>query len=103
MSINGVKKVVKQIEKAIGDIGNVLDEDDPLTILMAFSWDPTGALHPLLALINQVSADIAEVDKQIGKRKNNLGASGSEEDSDNLYKEEITIIDGDIALLKVLR
>ena len=103
VSINGVKKVVKQIEKAIGDIGNVLDEDDPLTILMAFSWDPIGALHPLLALINQVSADIAEVDKQIGKRKNNLGASGSEEDSDNLYKEEITIIDGDIVLLKVLR
>lgn len=103
VSINGVKKVVKQIEKAIGDIGNVLDEDDPLTILMAFSWDPIGALHPLLALINQVSADIAEVDKQIGKRKNNLGASGSEEDNDNLYKEEITIIDGDIALLKVLR
>lgn len=103
VSIDGVKKTVKQIEKALGDIGNVLDEDDPLTIIMAFSWDPIGALQSLLALINQVSVDIAEVDKQIEKRKNNLGALGSEENNNNLYKEEITVIDGDIALLKALR
>ena len=98
-----MEKTIKQIEKALGDIGNVLDEDDPLTIIMAFSWDPIGVLQSLLALINQVSVDIAEVDKQIEKRKNNLGALGSEEANDNLYKEEMTVIDGDIALLKALR
>ena len=103
VSIDGVEKTIKQIEKALGDIGNVLDEDDPLTIIMAFSWDPIGVLQSLLALINQVSVDIAEVDKQIEKRKNNLGALGSEEANDNLYKEEMTVIDGDIALLKALR
>lgn len=102
-SLDGVKTAVKQITEAIGDISNVLDEADSLTILMAFSGDPIGVLRPLLALINQVSVYIAEVDKQIVKRKNNLGASGSEEDNNNLYKEEIAIIDGDVALLKALR
>lgn len=103
MPIDGVKRGAKQIAKAIGDIGNVLDESDPLTILMAFSGDPIGALHPLLTLINQVSADIEEADKQIGIRKNNLGVTDSEEDNDILYKEEITMIDGDVVLLKALR
>ena len=70
---------------------------------MAFSGDPIGALHPLLTLINQVSADIEEADKQIGIRKNNLGVTDSEEDNDILYKEEITMIDGDVVLLKALR
>jgi len=97
-----VKKAVKQVAKAIGDIRDVLDEDDPLTIIMAFSGDPIGTIQSLLKLINQVTTDVSEADKQIGIRKNNLGSSGSEEGSNNLYKEEMAIIDGDIALMKEL-
>lgn len=103
VSTEAVKKAVKQVAKAIGDISNVLDEDDPLTIIMAFSGDPIGTIQPLLTLINQVSVDIFEVDKQIGIRKNNLGSSGSEEENVNLYNEEIAVVDGDIALLEALR
>lgn len=32
----------------------MLDEDDPLTILMAFSGDPVGVIQPLIELIKQV-------------------------------------------------
>lgn len=103
VSTDVVKKAVKQVAKAIGDISNVLDEDDPLTIIMAFSGDPIGTIQSLLILINQVSADIFEVDKQIGIRKIDLGSSGFEEENGNLYKEEIAVIDSDIALLGALR
>lgn len=103
VSTDVVKKAVKQVAKAIGDISNVLDEDDPLTIIMAFSGDPIGTIQSLLILINQVSADIFEVDKQIGIRKIDLGASGFEEENGNLYKEEMAVIDSDIALLGTLR
>ena len=40
VAVDGIKKAIKQIAKAIGDITRVLDEDDPLTILMVFSGDP---------------------------------------------------------------
>lgn len=103
MSIDRVKKAIKQVAKAIGDISNVMDEVDPLTILMAFSGDPIGTLQPLLMLINQVTADITEAERQIRIRKSKLGSSVSEEENDNSYKEEIAVIDSDIALLGVLR
>lgn len=103
VSINGVKKAIKQIAKAIKDINNVLDTEDTLSILMAFSGDPIGMLQPLLTLINQVSADIMGVDKQITIRKNKLGAVGLEEENDDLYKDEIATIGEDIALLEILR
>ena len=103
VSINGVKQAIKQVAKAIRDISNVLDLEDTLTILMAFSGDPIGMLQKLLTLINQVSADITEVDKQITIRKKNLGVLGAEEENDDLYKAEIASIDEDIALLEILR
>ena len=65
--------------------------------------DPIGIIQPLLTLINQISTDIFEVDKWIGNKKIEWGSSGSEEENDNLYKEEITVTDSDIALLETLR
>lgn len=102
-STDDVKRAIKQMTKAIRDIGNVLAEDDPLTILMAFSGDPIGTLQSLLTLINQVSMDITETERQITTRKNNLGLSASEEENENLYKEEIELIDRDMELLGALQ
>ena len=102
-STDTVKKGIKQVAKAIGDITRVLDEDDPLTILMAFSGDPIGNIQSLLALITQVSGDINEAEKQIVIRKNNLGGSGSGDDDENHYRDEISVIKSDFELLGALR
>ena len=103
VSTDSVKKNIKQIAKAISDITKVLDEDDPLTIIMAFSGDPIGTIQPLLSLIKQVNTDIAETDKQIANRKNNLGSSGSDEENSNYYREELFTIGNDFELLGALR
>lgn len=102
-STDNVKKGLKQIAKAVGDITRVLDEDDPLTILMAFSGDPIGVIQPLLTLINQVSGDSIEAEKQILIRKNNLGEAGFDDDDEALYREEISVIENDFELLGALR
>ena len=102
-STDTVKKGIKLIAKAISDITRVLDEDDSLTVLMAFSGDPIGALQPLLRLIKQVSADITEAEKQIVNRKNNLGSSSSGEEEENYYLEELAMIENDLKLLGALR
>lgn len=70
---------------------------------MAFSGDPIGTIQPLLALINQVSGDITEAEKQIIIRKNNLGVSGSDDDDENHYREELSVIESDFELLGALR
>lgn len=102
-STDTVKKGIKLIAKAISDITRVLDEDDSLTVLMAFSGDPIGALQPLLTLIKQVSADITEAEKQIVNRKNNLGSSSSGEEEEKYYLEELAMIENDLKLLGALR
>lgn len=68
-----VKKNAKQIAKAISDIGEVLEEEDPLTILMTFSRDPITDLQALMDLIKQVDIDLKKIDKQIATRKAALG------------------------------
>ena len=102
-STDGIKKGLKQIAKAVGDITKVLDEDEPLIVLMAFSGDPIGTIQPLVALINQVSGDIAEAEKHIINRRNNLGVSGSSEEDENHYREELSVIESDLKLLGALR
>lgn len=103
VSLESVKKSAKQITKAISDIGSVIDEDDPLTIIMAFSGDPIGILQPLLTLINQVEHDVAEVDKQLAIRKTNLGVVDGEPDESERYQEEIIKIDQNERILEELR
>ena len=103
VSTDEVKKSAKQISKAIKDIGNALEEDDQLTILMAFSSDPVGTIQPLISLINQVSTDIAETDKQISIRMSVLGFSGYEQENADRYSAEIGAIENDILLLGELQ
>ena len=102
-STDNVKRGLKHIAKAVDDITRVLDEDDPLTILMAFSGDPIGTIQPLLTLINQVSWDNNEAEKQIAIRKRNLGGAGFDDDDETHYSEELSIIESDFELLGALR
>lgn len=100
---DSVKKAIKQIAKAVSDITRVLDEDNPLTIIMTFSGDPIGTIQPLLALMKQVNTDIAEAEKQVANRKNKLGSLGTDEENANYYREELSTIGSDFELLRELR
>lgn len=103
VAVDGIKKAIKQIAKAIGDITRVLDEDDPLTILMAFSGDPVGVIQPLKELIKQVEKDISEANKQISSRKSLLGNSETDEENGTHYKTELSVIASDMDVIGVLR
>ena len=101
-STDSVKKIVRQIVKAINNITSVLDEDDPLTIIMAFSGDPIGTIQTLLELIEKVGKDIMEVEKQIINRNKNLDMSGFGEEEEHHYREELAMIESDFELLGAL-
>lgn len=101
--INSVKKNVKQIAKGINDIGEVLDEDDVLTILMTFSGDPVSDLQPLLELFSEIDSDIERVEKQLISRKEALGEVVEGNLSDVRYSEELKTIDADMTILAELR
>ena len=51
--LEGEKKL-HTLAKAISDISSVLDENDPLTILMAFAGDPISTIKPLLEFIDSL-------------------------------------------------
>ncbi|MGX8701607.1 ATP-binding protein [Caproiciproducens sp.] len=89
VSSDTVKRNAKQIAKAISDIGEVLDEDDPLTILMTFSGDPLSDLQPLIDFLKQIDADIDKVDKQLVTRKSALGDVVGNEQSSSRYADEL--------------
>lgn len=88
-SSDTVKKNARQIAKAINDIGEVLDEDDPLTILLNFSGDPLSDLQPLIDFLKQIDADIDKVDKQLVNRKSALGDVVENEQSGSRYADEL--------------
>ncbi|SHO53380.1 ATP-binding protein [Anaerocolumna xylanovorans] len=67
-STDKVKKLATQIAKALHDISEVMDEADPLTILMTFSSDPVSILQPLVDLLVQLDKDIETVDLKMAKR-----------------------------------
>lgn len=94
-----VRRNAKQIAKAIGNIVEILDETDPLTILMSFSGDPIADLQPLLDLFKQLDIDFDKVDKQLAKRKAKLGEIQDCETGTERYENELEAIDDCIALL----
>ena len=99
VSIDSVKKSIKQISKAISDISAVLNEDDPLTVLMAFSGDPLGTLQPLIFLISQVLKDVNEVDKQMAVKNEKLGLSDGEQEESERYKDDLMLLENDVKVL----
>lgn len=91
-SSDTVKKNAKQIAKAINDIGVILNENDPLTILLTFSGDPLSDLQPLAEFLNELDADIEKVDKQLVTRKSALGDVVENEQSGLRYADVLKIL-----------
>ena len=91
-SSDPVKKAATPIAKAINDIGEVLDEDDPLTILMTFSSDPLSDLQPLMNLFKQLDTDFEKIDKQIAARRLSLGNVGESETVESRYANDTDVV-----------
>ena len=91
ISLDGIKKV-SILEKAISDIAAVLDEDDPLTIIMAFSGDPVTTIKPLIDIIDTIETEIAKANALIANKKAALGPDGVESVDNNRYSAELESI-----------
>lgn len=91
ISLDGIKKV-SILEKAISDIAAVLDEDDPLTIIMAFSGDPVTTINPLIDIIDALETEIAKANTIIANKKAALGPDGEDSVDINRYSAELESI-----------
>lgn len=90
-SFDGVKKVT-QIAKAISDIDSVLDENDPLTIVMAFSGDPITTIKPLVELIEYLENEVTKAKTLIANKNAALGVAGSTDEINGRYSNELDSI-----------
>lgn len=91
ISLDGIKKVAS-LEKAISDITAVLEEDDPLTIIMAFSGDPILTITPLIDIIDALESEVAKANTIIVNKKVALGPDGDNDDDNNRYSAELKSI-----------
>ena len=91
ISLDGIKKV-SILEKDISDIAAVLDEDDPLTIIMAFSGDPVTTIKPLIDIIDALETVIAKANTIIANKKAALGPDGEDSVDNNRYSAELESI-----------
>lgn len=87
----GIKKV-SVIEKAISDIAAVLDEDDPLTIIMAFAGDPITVIKPLIEIIDAVEAEVNKANTIIIAKRAALGNDGDDTKEGQRYSSELQSI-----------
>ncbi|SCY77626.1 AAA domain-containing protein [Lachnospiraceae bacterium XBB2008] len=90
-SFDGVKKL-PQIEKAISDIASVLDETDPLTIIMAFSGDPVTVINPLIELIDNLENEVEKAKTQISSKLSLIGGDSAGGEDSGRYDAELKCI-----------
>ena len=90
-SFDGVKKL-PQIEKAISDIASVLDETDPLTIIMAFSGDPVTVINPFIELIDNLENEVEKAKTQISSKLSLIGEDGAGGEDSGRYDAELKCI-----------
>ena len=91
ISLEPIKKV-NTLAKAIADISSVVDETDPLTIIMAFSSDPIAVIKPLIEVINTMEAEVEKAKKQIANKMEEIGADFKDDDSSGRYLAELESI-----------
>lgn len=91
ISLDGLKNIAT-MSKAINDISNVLDDDDPLSIIMAFSSDPLTVLKPLVDTIEAIEIEVNKANMQIKAKEDALKTSMDFSDDENRYAEEINCI-----------
>ena len=91
ISLDGIKKV-STLEKTIADISAVLDETDPLNVIMAFSGDPVTVIKPFIDIIDAVETEMTKAKNQISSRMAELGFDSENDNNQNKYAEEMKCI-----------
>lgn len=91
ISLDPLKKTAN-LEKAILDIANAMEEEDPLNIIMAFSGDPVSVITPFVDIITNLEAEVEKANLQIKTKLDALGADGGNSESENRYKTEQEVI-----------
>lgn len=97
---DALKKAVKQTVKTYKDVQSVLDTDDTLSILMAFSSDPITLLQNLTAFLTQLSSSIQKANVQISSRIAQLTESEDIDQLDNPYADALNEISEATELLE---
>ena len=98
-SLDSIKDVNK-LQKAIENIDSVMDENDPLAIIMAFSGDPLSALKPLLEVVNSLDEEIKKANSQIEKKNESIGSDFEEDELTDRYEAELESIKASKAKLE---
>ena len=91
VSIDGIKRI-SSIEKAISDIVAVLDETDPLTIIMAFAGDPVSVIKPFIEVIDAIEAEVNKAKSQVVAKLEAIGMNADSRNENNRYEEEVKCI-----------
>lgn len=90
--LEGEKKL-HTLAKAISDISSVLDENDPLTILMAFAGDPISTIKPLLEFIDSLKNEVQKAKNQIAIKKSGLMGFDGVEEGERYIEEKKNIVE----------
>ena len=87
------EKKLPTLVKAISDISSVLDEKDPLTILMAFAGDPISTIKPLLEFIDSLENEVQKAKNQIDIKKSGLMGFDGVEEAEHYIEEKKNIVE----------
>ena len=87
------EKKLPTLAKAISDISSVLDEKDPLTILMAFAGDPISTIKPLLEFIDSLENEVQKAKNQIDIKKSGLMVFDGVEEAGRYIEEKKNIVE----------
>ena len=90
--LEGEKKL-PTLAKAISDISSVLDEKDPLTILMAFAGDPISTIKPLLEFIDSLENEVQKAKNHIAIKKSGLMGFDGVEEAEHYVEEKKNIVE----------
>ena len=90
--LEGEKKL-PTLAKAISDISSVLDEKDPLTILMAFAGDPISTIKPLLEFIDSLENEVQKAKNHIAIKKSGLMGVDGVEEAEHYVEEKKNIVE----------
>ena len=86
-------KKLPTLAKAISDISSVLDEKDPLTILMAFAGDPISTIKPLLEFIDSLENEVQKAKNHIAIKKSGLMGFDGVEEAEHYVEEKKNIVE----------
>lgn len=90
--LEGEKKL-PTLAKAISDISSVLDEKNPLTILMAFAGDPISTIKPLLEFIDSLENEVQKAKNHIAIKKSGLMGFDGVEEAEHYVEEKKNIVE----------